>query len=225
MIPGEVKVAAGDIEINKGRKTVTIKVTNTGDRPIQVGSHYHFFETNDALAFERAKAYGFRLNIASERRFASSRASRGRSSSWRSRATARCTASRQGDGSAPEMKIGRQAYAEMFGPTTGDRVRLADTALWIEVEKDFTVYGEEVKFGGGKVIRDGMGPGPARLGRSGRHRRHQRAHRRSLGHRQGRHRHQGRALLEGRQGGQSRHPAGRHRSRSARAPRSSPAKG
>jgi urease subunit alpha len=55
------------------------------------------------------------------------------------------------------MKIGRQAYAEMFGPTVGDRVRLADTDLWIEVEKDFTVYGEEVKFGGGKVIRDGMG--------------------------------------------------------------------
>ncbi len=55
------------------------------------------------------------------------------------------------------MKITRQAYAEMFGPTTGDRVRLADTDLWIEVEKDYTVYGEEVKFGGGKVIRDGMG--------------------------------------------------------------------
>jgi len=55
------------------------------------------------------------------------------------------------------VKIPRQAYAEMFGPTTGDRVRLADTELWIEVEKDFTVYGEEVKFGGGKVIRDGMG--------------------------------------------------------------------
>lgn len=54
-------------------------------------------------------------------------------------------------------KISRQAYAEMFGPTTGDRVRLADTDLWIEVEKDFTIYGEEVKFGGGKVIRDGMG--------------------------------------------------------------------
>ena len=54
-------------------------------------------------------------------------------------------------------KISRLAYAEMFGPTTGDRVRLADTELWIEVEKDFTIYGEEVKFGGGKVIRDGMG--------------------------------------------------------------------
>jgi len=55
------------------------------------------------------------------------------------------------------MKISRQAYAEMFGPTTGDRIRLADTDLFIEVEKDFAIYGEEVKFGGGKVIRDGMG--------------------------------------------------------------------
>ena len=55
------------------------------------------------------------------------------------------------------MKISRQAYAEMFGPTVGDRVRLADTDLWIQVENDFTTYGEEVKFGGGKVIRDGMG--------------------------------------------------------------------
>jgi urease subunit alpha len=57
------------------------------------------------------------------------------------------------------VKIGRQAYAEMFGPTVGDRVRLADTALIVQVEKDYTVYGEEVKFGGGKVIRDGMGQG------------------------------------------------------------------
>lgn len=56
-------------------------------------------------------------------------------------------------------RISRQAYADMFGPTVGDRVRLADTDLWVEVEKDFTVYGEEVKFGGGKVIRDGMGQG------------------------------------------------------------------
>ncbi|MDP3845248.1 MAG: urease subunit alpha [Pseudomonas sp.] len=55
------------------------------------------------------------------------------------------------------MKISRQAYADMFGPTVGDKVRLADTELWLEVEKDFTTYGEEVKFGGGKVIRDGMG--------------------------------------------------------------------
>src|SRR4051812_16118357 len=59
------------------------------------------------------------------------------------------------------LRIGRRAYAEMFGPTTGDRVRLADTSLLIEVERDFTIYGEEVKFGGGKVIRDGMGQSQA----------------------------------------------------------------
>jgi len=64
MIPGEIKAAAGDIELNKGRKTVSVQVTNSGDRPVQVGSHYHFFEINDALKFERKKAYGCRLNIA-----------------------------------------------------------------------------------------------------------------------------------------------------------------
>ena len=64
MIPGEMKVAAGDIEINEGRKSVSLSVVNSGDRPVQVGSHYHFFETNEALKFERKKAYGMRLNIA-----------------------------------------------------------------------------------------------------------------------------------------------------------------
>jgi urease beta subunit len=64
MIPGEVKVAAGEIEINPGRKRVRLEVTNSGDRPVQVGSHYHFFETNEALRFDREKAYGFRLDIA-----------------------------------------------------------------------------------------------------------------------------------------------------------------
>src|SRR5487761_2248102 len=101
------------------------------------------------------------------------------SSWWSSQANAGFTASRAGSwevcksgcagkgqrhadidgylGDAMAVKISRQAYAEMFGPTVGDRVRLADTELWLEVEKDFTIYGEEVKFGGGKVIRDGMG--------------------------------------------------------------------
>ena len=64
MIPGEIKVAEGAIELNKGRKTITVQVVNSGDRPIQVGSHYHFYETNDALKFERKKVYGYRLNIA-----------------------------------------------------------------------------------------------------------------------------------------------------------------
>ena len=63
MIPGEIQVAEGEIELNAGRRTVRVEVTNGGDRPIQVGSHYHFFETNEALRFERDKAYGCRLNI------------------------------------------------------------------------------------------------------------------------------------------------------------------
>jgi urease subunit beta len=63
MIPGEIETAAGDIEINTGRRTVKLKVANRGDRPIQVGSHYHFFETNSALEFARDKARGYRLNI------------------------------------------------------------------------------------------------------------------------------------------------------------------
>jgi urease subunit beta len=64
MIPGEMFIRDGDVELNAGRPTVTITVSNTGDRPIQVGSHYHFFETNPALTFDRAKARGMRLDIA-----------------------------------------------------------------------------------------------------------------------------------------------------------------
>jgi urease subunit beta len=63
MIPGEIIPQAGEIELNAGRATVTLTVANTGDRPIQVGSHYHFFETNSALQFDRAQARGFRLDI------------------------------------------------------------------------------------------------------------------------------------------------------------------
>jgi len=64
MIPGQMQVREGDIELNPGRATCTLSVVNAGDRPIQVGSHYHFFETNPALQFDRAQARGFRLNIA-----------------------------------------------------------------------------------------------------------------------------------------------------------------
>ena len=64
MIPGEMIVAAGEIELNLGRKSVTVKVANSGDRPIQVGSHYHFYETNRALLFDRDKTRGYRLDIA-----------------------------------------------------------------------------------------------------------------------------------------------------------------
>ena len=64
MIPGEMNVASGDIELTQGRRAISIEVVNAGDRPIQVGSHYHFHETNAALKFDRRKAYGCRLNIA-----------------------------------------------------------------------------------------------------------------------------------------------------------------
>ncbi len=111
--------------------------------------------------------------------------------------------------------IARGAYAEMYGPTKGDRLRLADTGLVIEVERDFTVFGEEVKFGGGKVIRDGMGQS-------------QRTSASSVdtvitnavildhsGIVKARHRDQGRAYRRHRQGGQPRHSARRrHRDRS-----------
>jgi len=63
MIPGEMKIRKGDIEINQGRATLSLAVANTGDRPIQIGSHYHFYESNMALQFEREKTRGYRLNI------------------------------------------------------------------------------------------------------------------------------------------------------------------
>ena len=63
MIPGEIRVKEGNIALNKNGETINLSVSNSGDRPIQVGSHYHFFETNDALQFEREKTKGFRLNI------------------------------------------------------------------------------------------------------------------------------------------------------------------
>ena len=108
-------------------------------------------------------------------------------------------------------KISRFAYAQMFGPTTGDKVRLADTELFIEVEKDLTVYGEEVKFGGGKVIRDGMGQSQVTRARGRRgYGHHQRADRRRDRHLQGRYRPEGRPHRGDRQGRQSRHAARRH---------------
>jgi urease subunit beta len=64
MIPGEIIAADGEIELNAGQPTVTITVANTGDRPVQVGSHYHFFETNEALSFDREQSHGMRLDIA-----------------------------------------------------------------------------------------------------------------------------------------------------------------
>ena len=169
MIPGEIKAAPGEIELNKGRNPITIEVANTGDRPIQVGSHYHFFETNEALKFDRKRTKGMRLDIAAGTavRFepGQSRTVRltpymgGREShGFQAKVSGKLgPIAKVGPSNEGPTRISRSAYVHMFGPTTGDKVRLADTDLFIEVEKDHTTYGEEVKFGGGKVIRDGMG--------------------------------------------------------------------
>ena len=169
MIPGEIKAAPGEIELNKGRNPITIEVANTGDRPIQVGSHYHFFETNDALKFDRKRTKGMRLDIAAGTavRFepGQSRTVRltpymgGREShGFQARVSGKLgPIAKVGPSNEGPARISRSAYVHMFGPTVGDKVRLADTDLFVEVEKDHTTYGEEVKFGGGKVIRDGMG--------------------------------------------------------------------
>ena len=163
MIPGEILPAAGDIELNAGLARTVLTVANTGDRPIQVGSHYHFAETNPALSFDRAAARGKRLDIAAGTavRFEPGQTREVTLVPYRGNRVVQGFRAAV-DGSTRLMaRIPRAAYADMFGPTTGDRVRLADTDLIVEVERDLTTYGEEVKFGGGKVIRDGMGQSQA----------------------------------------------------------------
>ncbi|KAI1797294.1 urease [Ganoderma leucocontextum] len=190
--PGAIVVKQDRIRINRGRERVRLRVTNNGDRPIQVGSHYHFIETNSALSFDRGKAYGKRLDIAAGTavRFepgdtktvtlcaiAGAKIITGGNRlatgvvNWSRTDEIVQILVQKGFGHLPEpgalevsedTDIGRDAYVAMFGPTVGDRVRLGDTALWIEVERDETVYGDEVKFGGGKTIREGMGQATGR---------------------------------------------------------------
>src|SRR6476659_4010211 len=171
MKPGEILPAKGELELNaaRNRNPITVEVANSGDRPIQVGSHYHFFETNDALKFDRKRARGMRLDIAAGTavRFEPGQSRTVRLTPYMGAREAHGfqakvsgklgPIAKAGPSNQGPTRISRAAYAGMFGPTTGDRVRLADTDLFIEVEKDHTIYGEEVKFGGGKVIRDGMG--------------------------------------------------------------------
>ncbi|KAI1771143.1 urease [Hypoxylon cercidicola] len=186
--PGAVVVVKGRITLNEGRKRIKLKVTSKGDRPIQVGSHYHFVETNPQLEFDRAAAYGYRLDIAAGTsvRFepgdtktvtmveiGGNRVIKGGNglASGKvdlSRAEAIVAAlQKAGFAHAPQpagdlgfvdaCSLDRAAYKTMFGPTTGDSVRLGATDLWIKVEKDLTTYGDECKFGGGKTLREGMG--------------------------------------------------------------------
>ncbi|CAI9629424.1 urease [Alternaria burnsii] len=184
-----VKGEAGVIKLNEGRKRIKLKVKSMGDRPIQVGSHYHFIETNPQLQFDRVRAHGYRLDIPA-----------GTSVRFEPGDTKTVTLVQIGgnqiikggnmiasgfiqdmsvaNGIVERLKSGgflhepephgdaahidictmeRQAYISMFGPTTGDLVRLGATDLWIKVEKDMTQYGDECAFGGGKTLREGMG--------------------------------------------------------------------
>jgi urease len=172
------------LELNVGKKKIELTVTNTGDRPIQVGSHYAFTETNKALLFDRQLAIGKRLNvpagssvrfepgerkaitlvvIGGTRRIISGNLLHNGSLNAEE-IMARVVDGGFGhenastvvpDGVAYTMT--RSAYADMYGPTVGDKIVLGDTDLEIRVEHDYAVYGDECKFGGGKTIREGMG--------------------------------------------------------------------
>lgn len=170
MKPGEYALATDPVLINAGRKCRTITVINTGDRPIQVGSHYHFCEVNPAMQFDRSAVRGMRLHIPSGTAVRFEPGEEKRVSLVAIGGTQRVYGHRgETEGSVANAiadldaavtdgaAVDSQSYAAMYGPTTGDRVRLADTELWIRVEQDFAVYGDECKFGGGKTIRDGMG--------------------------------------------------------------------
>ncbi|KAK6160380.1 hypothetical protein DH2020_003761 [Rehmannia glutinosa] len=192
-IPGELICGPGRITINPGRKGIVLKVTNTGDRPIQVGSHYHFIEVNPYMVFDRRKAYGMRLNIPAGTatrfepgetksvtlvRIGGEQIIRGGNNiadglvddanttevmkavhegrhGFSEEVNAReCVIEEE---SSLSYSMSHEAYANMYGPTTGDKIRLGDTDLLAEIERDFAVYGDECVFGGGKVLRDGMG--------------------------------------------------------------------
>jgi urease len=186
--PGKVVCKKERVVLNEGRKRIRLKVTSKGDRPIQVGSHYHFIEVNPKLEFDRIRAHGFRLDIAAG---TSVRFEPGDSKTVNLVQIAGNQIIKGGNGLATgnihdesiakaivqKMEAGgflhkhepasdqhldpfsmaREDYVAMFGPTVGDKVRLGMTDLWISVEKDLTVYGDECSFGGGKTIRDGMG--------------------------------------------------------------------
>ncbi|KAF8626608.1 hypothetical protein AX17_006526 [Amanita inopinata Kibby_2008] len=185
--PGAVIAKKQDIILNQGRKRIRLRVTNIGDRPIQVGSHYHLIETNPHLSFDRAQAYGMRLDIpsgtavrfepsdvktvtlvsiAGDKIISGGNGLAAGAIDFDRTDTLITNLIQKGFAHVPqpgalEVKhdtvMSRESYVGMFGPTVGDRVRLGDTSLWVEVEWDAAVYGDEVKFGGGKTIREGMG--------------------------------------------------------------------
>ncbi|KAL0921292.1 hypothetical protein M5K25_008351 [Dendrobium thyrsiflorum] len=193
IIPGKLFCGSGNVPLSLGRRSVLLKVVNKADRPIQVGSHYHFIEVNPYLFFDRRKAYGMRLNIPAGTaiRFEPGDAKVVNLVSIGGKKVIRggnaiadgqigivqldmvledikarefgnidqpdASEGVTGDNSVFTTEISRENYANLYGPTTGDKFRLGDTELYAEIERDFAVYGDECVFGGGKVLRDGMG--------------------------------------------------------------------
>ena len=178
--PGELICVKGELTLNAGRPVEMLTVTNMADRPIQVGSHYHFVEANARLEMDRGLAYGKRLNIAAG---TAVRFEPGESKSvplvpiagnqvilggngivdgplvaggaeaivkkclergFKHKSEDSLPKKRKQDAAKPAT-IDRELYAEMFGPTVGDKIHLGDTGLIVEIEKDFTVYGDECK--------------------------------------------------------------------------------
>uniref|UniRef100_A0A7S0RYC8 Urease n=1 Tax=Pyramimonas obovata TaxID=1411642 RepID=A0A7S0RYC8_9CHLO len=191
--PGAVMAAEGALVLNYGRDAVQLSVTNKADRPIQVGSHFHFIEANPYLEFDRGLAFGKRLNIPAgtavrfepgEKKAVWLCDIAGKKIVWggnnltdgpvkperlpeiltrvvaqgfKHLAEPTAPTGRTEAGNPAVYTMPRSHYAAMFGPTAGDKVRLGDTTLVLEVEKDFCTYGDECKFGGGKTLREGMG--------------------------------------------------------------------
>ncbi len=217
MIPGEVVTADGVIELNPGRARVGLTVENTGDRPVQVGSHYHFAAVNPALSFDRTAAHGYRLDIpaGTSVRFEPG-VTMDVDAGGAGRAARRASACARSSPERSMAELSRSRYAALYGPTTGDRVRLADTDLLIEVTEDRCggpgrLAGDEALFGGGKVIRESMGQAVADPGRGhARPGHHRRCRARPLGRDQGRRRHPRRPDRGTGQGRQPRHHGRRH---------------
>ena len=120
MIPGETRIQAGELVLNEGRETVSVVVANTGDRPIQVGSHYHFYETNPCLQFDREKARGFRLNMPQDScRFEPGQERTVELSPCRVIDRLWFQRARHGPTGGLVMKISRKTYADLYGPLLG----------------------------------------------------------------------------------------------------------
>ena len=182
---GEYITADGNTTVNNGKKVLKLQVSNTGDRPIQVGSHTHFAEVNKALEFNREKSLGFHLNIPAGTsirfepgeskhveivEFGGTKTIYGfsgmvggdleskRESAIRNLHEHEFKSSLDDvNEQSNSLEIPRSRYVELFGPTTGDKVRLADTDLIMEIEKDLIKHGDELVFGGGKSARDSLG--------------------------------------------------------------------